>query len=101
MQPQEHLHQYKMVPHKTRRDLYMCINPHCTHRTQKQYLEGKAAECPICHNEFVISKAQLNKGRRVLKCDACKTRKHFGGRVIKPTIAISAEDLLKQAEELS
>lgn len=80
----KHLHTYKMVPHQTRTDIYMCMDAHCSHRINKQYLEGKAAECPTCGAEFTISKVQLTRKRKILKCGDCKTRATFGGKVIKP-----------------
>lgn len=100
----KHLHTYKMVPHKTRTDLYMCTDAHCSHTINAQYLEGKAAACANCGEEFAIFKEQLTRHRKFLKCEKCKTRTTFGGKVIKlaPTLdPLNLEDLGKELEKLS
>lgn len=70
-QVKKHLHIYKRVRHPKRRDLFMCADPKCAHRTNKVYLVGKAAMCPYCNHEFVITPTKLNK-QGLLHCDNCK-----------------------------
>ena len=69
--PLAHIHVYERVKHPKRRDLYYCIDPHCTHRINAMYLPGKAARCPYCRNEYVINNEQIRRGRKVLHCNNC------------------------------
>lgn len=67
-QVKEHeLHIYRRS--KYNKEVYMCTHPRCTHYHKKDFLEGKAAECPKCHKPFFLSKDQLrNKYPVCLGC---------------------------------
>lgn len=69
MKVMKHLHTYERVKHKTRKDLYKCADPTCTHRINAGYLEGRLARCYLCGNTYVVRKKQLYLKR--LHCDEC------------------------------
>jgi len=66
-----HLHSYKRVKHPRRRDLWMCADPKCAHRTNKIWLLGKSAQCFYCQAEFIVTSTKLKK-QGFLHCDDCK-----------------------------
>lgn len=69
-----HLHTYERIKHpKGRKDLYRCIDKHCTHTINRIKLPGKAALCPYCGNEYTITYRMLNT-QKLLHCANC-TRK--------------------------
>jgi len=93
--PQKHLHVYERAAHKTRIDLYFCRDPHCNHRINKIYLLGKAAECPFCGQEYVITREMLykkRKGLKLLHCKNCKKR----GKERDQTVELLAQELKKE-----
>lgn len=95
-----HLHTYKRVRHKTRKDLWMCNDPYCTNRTNRIFLEGKAARCPYCGEEFIITRRKLDK-QSLLHCDGCKRGARGAARRGMGNDAISTQDeILKKLEEL-
>ncbi len=93
-----HQHSYKRVRGKD--NTYRCLDPHCSHFVTSEFLEGKAAACASCGEEFVISSKQLQLKRVLLKCANCKTRAEFGGKVIKPVEVKKAAGEALNATEL-
>ena len=60
----------------TNHTIYRCTHPDCKHYQKREYLIGKRAECPKCHEFFIISKSDLKAGqakagKRVLTCFLC------------------------------
>jgi hypothetical protein len=62
-----HLHTYKRV--RTRKNIYMCMHPDCTHFKAKEFLVNKRAECIICHNPFIMTPNLLR--RASVRCEEC------------------------------
>lgn len=87
---QKHLHTYQRV--KGKRDVYKCIHPDCTHFTQKELIVGKRADCPFCHNSFVLSKEALRLAKP--HCSTCVVRPDK--RKFKPTMTDSISENLKR-----
>jgi len=88
------LHKYQRVRNhpKGRRDLFMCMDPHCKHRINAIWLDGRAAECYYCGEEFIITKKKLQK-QGYLHCDNCRR----GG---KPPSLLNLEDLTNRLGEI-
>jgi len=61
------LHEYERSSEN--KDIYRCIHPRCNHYHRRAYLVGKAATCPKCKNEFVLTYKQLRNKLPV--CDLC------------------------------
>lgn len=65
------LHFYKKVPNT--KEQYMCMDPDCTHREFKKFLLNKRARCPICGNDYIMTRDSFRRIK--LKCKECSTRK--------------------------
>lgn len=66
--------------------LYRCIDPHCTHNRKAEYILGKAALCPKCGVEFILSRMQLKN--RLPVCAGCS-------KSPKPILTEVAKDVMK------
>lgn len=70
----KHLHIYqRSVDNK---EVYRCIHPDCPHYQRRAYLVGKRAECPKCHQPFIIQQVdvkagQVKPGKKNLVCFNC------------------------------
>jgi hypothetical protein len=83
-----HTHQY--VRARVQRDgkfyMYRCVHPHCTHREDKKFLEGKATLCNKCGTEFKLSFEDLRRSMPI--CMNCaNTNKAKAYRAAKNAIA--------------
>ena len=67
MAVKKHLHTYER--HRKRKNLYRCIDPDCTHVTDKDMLQGKRAMCK-CGEEFILSRYDLNY-LKTPRCENC------------------------------
>jgi len=75
-----HIHTYRRVraTQDGKHFLYMCTDPHCTFRSPKIFLVGKAALCNSCHNEFVLTSEDLRRAKPVCpNCSQTKDAKEF------------------------
>lgn len=68
----KHIHTYRRIPKS--RTLYMCADPHCTHRMSKTFLLGKASLCNKCGDEFELTKYDLKLALPVCARN-CSTQK--------------------------
>ena len=85
--PSKHLHIYQRS--KNNKNIYKCVDPDCTHYTNKEFIENKRARCFKCKDEFVIPPSQL-KNKNVV-CDFCsKSTKSVKLNTIKSKL----EDIL-------
>lgn len=94
LEVKKHVHSYRRVRDKIRKDLWMCADPECPTRTTSKWLLGKKAKCFYCGEDFIITSKKLNK-QGFLHCDNCKrggTGKKLEGE--KPTLE-AIEKLLK------
>lgn len=57
----EHVHSFVRV--KRRKTMYMCNDPHCTYRQDKDFLVGKASLCCNCGQEMVLTGEMLRLAR--------------------------------------
>lgn len=84
---QKHIHKYKRVPHKTRKDLYMCSDSNCTHRTNKVFLRGKLSRCSFCNSEFELDENQLkNKEPRCFDCKQQSPNPKAGNKLVLDSV---------------
>lgn len=97
---EDHVHSYVRMRGENENNIYKCNDPHCNYFAPANIIEGKAALCMTCRKEFVISREQLRKKRRELKCANCKSRKTFGGHVVKPDIQLPTLDPKELANAL-
>jgi hypothetical protein len=65
----KHIHEYERS--KANKDIYRCIHPRCTHYHNREFLVGKEALCPMCHNAFILDWKQLKNKRP--RCEFCRT----------------------------
>jgi len=66
-----HVHTFKRLLKKGKRtSIFICAHPHCGYERNSDYLAGKAAKCPYCGKEFILTRAQLNK-QGLLHCSDC------------------------------
>lgn len=49
--------------------VYRCIHPDCAHYIKRELLGGKRAECPKCHELFILTWTKLRLKKPT--CDAC------------------------------
>lgn len=74
-QPLGHVHTLKRILNKGKRtDIFQCTHPNCHYERKADHLVGKAAKCPYCPNDFVVTRFKLRK-QGLLHCDACSIRK--------------------------
>jgi len=67
-----HLHIYQRSAKN--KDIYKCIDPDCTHYTQKEMIEGKRVRCGKCKEQMIVPKDQLRN--KLVVCVMCtKSRK--------------------------
>lgn len=50
---EKHIHTYER--HPTRRDIYRCIDPSCSHYINITFLLGKEGLCPNCHQKIILT----------------------------------------------
>lgn len=72
MAVKQHLHTYQRVGRNGSKR-YRCTDPHCTHVSYKDLLEGKAASCPECGREFILDSYCFKL--KVPKCPECSNEK--------------------------
>jgi len=72
MPAKNHLHTYKRVAGSTIE--FMCMDPDCTHRTHKKYLDRIRATCGACLEPFIMTKPQLRLANP--HCNACTVPKN-------------------------
>ena len=54
---------------KTKKHLYRCIHPDCPTYKNKEMLTGKRAECPKCHELYILTYEKLRN--KLPTCDMC------------------------------
>lgn len=64
---QHTIHTYERS--KNNKEIYRCKYPRCSHYTNRQFLEGKEAECPKCKNSFILTWRHLRNKLPV--CEFC------------------------------
>lgn len=69
----KHLHLYKRTK-LTNKTVYRCMKPDCSHFLHKELVVGKMAECPRCHEPFILSKANMSE-RTYPHCENCTEKK--------------------------
>ena len=79
------LHTYKRSDRN--KQIYKCLDPYCTHYTNKDFLENKAAICPKCHNEFLLTRKSLRA--RIPVCLMCS-------RSPKKHLLMASEDIIHE-----
>lgn len=72
MPAQKHNHIYKRTVLKDS-VVYRCMKPDCTHYLRDVFIEGRAAECPECHEVFVLTKHLLHQ-RVMPTCPNCRIK---------------------------
>ena len=71
---EKHLHRY--VRSRTRKDIYRCVHPDCTHYNRADLIVGKRAECSKCGEEMLIEELQaLRYKTKYLTCLNCSKSK--------------------------
>lgn len=71
---EKHLHRY--VRSRTRKDIYRCVHPDCTHYNRAELIIGKRAECSKCGAEMIIEESQAIKYKtKYLTCLNCSKSK--------------------------
>lgn len=77
----KHIHQYIRVKGMTKDGklyLYRCAHPHCSHREERVYLEGKASLCNTCGAEFKMTYEDTRKGKpQCLNCSQTKDARNY------------------------
>ena len=63
----DHLHIYRRL--KGSKDIYVCDHPDCTHQRTKEYIVGKRATCPYCHEPYILDRRILRLA--VPHCEEC------------------------------
>lgn len=98
-----HLHRYER--HKTRKDIYKCVHPECTHYNSADMIVGKKAECSKCGNPMIIDKIQAlrykNKHLTCLDCSNSKqAKKHRAAKdvIAKILAGIKKEDINREVQ---
>lgn len=71
MPAQNHLHTY--TKYKDKPGFFRCTGKYCTHFVIKEVLVGKAAMCPLCGSEFVLTHEDLR--RTTPRCIECSQTK--------------------------
>lgn len=66
-----HVHIYHCIDKKTGE--WGCLDPYCSHITEKKYILGKASRCTHCGNEFKVTPYDLKL--RDPKCIDCSNRR--------------------------
>lgn len=70
-----HVHTLKRILKNGKRtDMFQCTHPHCHYERKADHLAGKAANCPYCAKEFVVTRFKLRK-QGLLHCDDCSKHK--------------------------
>src|SRR6266478_10155886 len=82
---QHPLHAYKRSDRNE--EIYKCLDPYCTHYVNKDFLENKAALCPKCGNEFILTRANLRA--RIPVCLMCS-------RSPKKYTVMASEDIVHE-----
>lgn len=62
----KHLHIYKALKNGIQ---YKCTKEGCPSIIHINMMEGRKAECPYCHNGYIITKETLR--RKILHCGTC------------------------------
>lgn len=85
----KHTHQYVRVKGMVRDGkpyMYRCAHPHCTHREERAFLEGRASICNTCGTEFKLTYEDTRKSKpQCLNCSKTKEARNY--RASKATIA--------------
>ncbi len=63
----KHFHIYQRI--KNRPTYFRCIHPDCKHYLEKELVIGRRAECPYCHDDYVIQRRDLNN--KTPHCSNC------------------------------
>jgi len=58
------------------KNYFKCLAPYCPTYKHKDFLEGKAAICPKCGNEFIMTRAHLKRRIPVCLMDSRSPKKH-------------------------
>lgn len=85
----KHLHTYERM--KDRPLFWRCVDPYCTHYTAKALVEGKAALCKYCGNQYIIDKYNLKL--KIPHCADC-TRLGFGVEKPRRRAIVVADKLM-------
>jgi len=93
-----HLHTYERT--KSNREIYRCLDPHCTHFTLRERLVGKAVICAKCGQPTLAAQWQLKSGHarngtKQLTCPACSKRAKLSGggnQDMARTVAVVSKD---------
>lgn len=93
----KHLHTYKRIKHKIRKDMYKCTDPHCTHTSRAELMMGKAARCPYCDGEFIIT-PEHTRVYVTLHCKNCaygkpKTMTVASGAVVPESVVEKTHEM--------
>lgn len=82
------LHTYKRSDSKE--DVYKCLHPYCKHYINKDFLENKAALCPKCGDEFILTREKLKV--RIPTCLKCS-------KSPKAVVVKTAEEVMQELME--
>ena len=66
----KHYHIYQRS--KLNKKTYRCADPDCTHFARKELILGKSAQCPECHEKYILTHYHLDLANP--KCDRCRAK---------------------------
>jgi hypothetical protein len=93
----KHLHLYRRVKWgDNKRIIFRCIKPGCKHYLYPEFLLGREAECPVCHEEYILT--ARDKFLRNPHCPECHTRRDRTTKKVDPLRARSPEELMEEVK---